>query len=197
MRRAALALAAAVSLLALPACAAAAATPGSPPADATSAPAPAPAATGPVNDADVMFLQMMIPHHRQGMAMADLARTRAVRGEVRTLAMAVETTQGDEVRAMTAWLLGWGRPLTADARAHDAHGGLHATSPEEITTLAKMTGAEFERRFLNVMIAHQTNAMEMARAEVGAGMNAQVKSFAHRIDQSRLAQVRQMLGELN
>ncbi|MEV7970798.1 DUF305 domain-containing protein [Sphaerisporangium sp. NPDC088356] len=193
MRRAALALVAAMSLLAFPACGAATATPGARPAGGTSAPA----ATGPVNDADVMFLQMMIPHHRQGMEMADLARTRAVRGEVRTLATAVETTQGDEVRAMTAWLLGWGRPLTADAHAHEAHGGLHVTSPEEITTLRRMTGVEFERRFLNVMIAHQTNAIEMARTEVGAGLNAQVKSFAHRIDQSRSAQVRQMLGELN
>jgi uncharacterized protein (DUF305 family) len=38
------------------------------------------------NDADVMFAQMMIPHHQQAVQMAALADTRAADGEVKTLA---------------------------------------------------------------------------------------------------------------
>ncbi|MCW2879461.1 MAG: hypothetical protein JWQ95_3561 [Sphaerisporangium sp.] len=190
MRRAALALVVAMSLPALPACGAATAS-------RTGAGTSIPAATGAVDAADVMFLQMMIPHQRQGMEMAALARTRAVRADVKTLAAAVEATERDEVRTMTAWLLGWGRSLAADPHAHQAHGGLHVTSPEDIASLRTMNGTDFERTFLNVLIAHQTNAIDMARTEVRTGTNAEVKSLAHRIDQSRTAQIKQMLGQLN
>ncbi|GAA3817074.1 DUF305 domain-containing protein [Sphaerisporangium flaviroseum] len=191
MRRAALALVTGLSLMALPACAATA-SPASPARSSVSA-----TPSEGFNAADVMFLQMMIPHQRQGIEMARLATTRAVRGQVKALASAVETTQRDEVHTMTAWLIGWGRPVAADPRAHAAHGGLHVTSPAEIATLRTMDGDGFERRFLNVMIAHQHNAIDMARTEIGTGLNAQVKSLARRVDQSRSAQIGQMLAELN
>ncbi|MBG0826744.1 DUF305 domain-containing protein [Planomonospora sp. ID67723] len=212
MKRLALALAA-VSVLALPACGAAGATShgshgghtartaegsaarASEPVPEGSA-APASASSGAFNDADVMFLQMMIPHHRQGMEMAALAGTRSARDSVRTLAAAVGATQGDEAAVMTRWLEGWKQPLTAEAGAHDAHGGLHATRPEEITELAKLTGAEFDARFLNVLVAHQHNAVEMARTEIRTGRHPRVKQLARMIDQSRSAQIREMLGEL-
>jgi uncharacterized protein (DUF305 family) len=196
MKRVVLALVLAAGLAALPACAA---EPGAPAVPGSPAPARGPvrAAAGAFNAADVMFLQMMIPHQRQGMEMADLARTRAVREEVRTMAAAVEAAQGDETRTMTAWLIGWGKPLTAPAHAHDAHGGLHATSPGDIAALRTMTGAGFESTYLNVLLAHQHNAIDMARTENRTGMNAEVKGLARRIDQSRTAQVKQMLQELS
>lgn len=207
MKRAALALAVA-ALAALPSCGTRAAAPdpsgsrgavATPPPASTAAAPPAapPAAAGDGSAEDVMFLQMMIPHHRQGVEMAHLAATRAVRGEVRALAAAIEATERDEVQAMTGWLIGWGRTVTAEPHAHDAHGGLHVTSPAEIVALRAMTGAAFERRFLNVLIAHQSNAAEMARTEVRSGRNPEVKALAARIDRSRTAQVRQMLTTLN
>ncbi|MFC4592066.1 DUF305 domain-containing protein [Sphaerisporangium corydalis] len=210
MRRATLALVLAVSLPALPACAATSAqgttaqgtsaqgtSASRAAAPETAAAAPAPAATGPVNAADVMFLQMMIPHNRQGMEMAALARTRAVRAEVKALAAAIESTQRDEARTMTGWLLGWGRSLTADPAAHGAHGGLHVTDPADIAALRTLTGAGFETRFLNVLLAHQHNAIDMARTEAGTGSSPEVKDLAGRIDRSRTAEVGQLLRELS
>ncbi|GIH97625.1 DUF305 domain-containing protein [Planobispora siamensis] len=155
------------------------------------------AAAGPFNAADVMFLQMMIPHHRQGAELATLAETRSTRERVRTLAAAIAATQGDEAQTMAGWLRAWKQPPEAEPNAHDAHGGLHATSPEEAVTLAELHGAAFDTRFLNVLIAHQHNAVEMARTEVRTGRNAQVVELARRIDRSRSEQIRQMLTELS
>src|SRR5439155_19334399 len=41
---------------------------------------------GTVNDADIQFAQMMIPHHQQAVEMAALAETQAKDGEVKQLA---------------------------------------------------------------------------------------------------------------
>ncbi|WP_449061570.1 DUF305 domain-containing protein [Planomonospora algeriensis] len=156
----------------------------------------APAGTGSFNDADVMFLQMMIPHNRQGTELAGLAGTRSARSAVKTLAAAIAVTQEQEAEAMAGRLERWGRPLEAEAHAHDAHGGLHVTSPEEAEALRGVTGDAFDVRFLNVMVAHQHNAVEMARAEVRDGRHPEVVELARRIELSRSAQIKAMLGEL-
>ncbi|MEV1289118.1 DUF305 domain-containing protein [Micromonospora sp. NPDC049679] len=149
---------------------------------------------GTFNATDVMFVQMMIAHHRQGLEIVRLARTRPAGAEVRTLAAAIEVTETDEAATMTGWLRGWGEPMTADAHAHDAHGGLHGTSAADIASLTKTTDARFERDFLHLMIAHQHAAIEFARIETGAGVNPHATDLARRIDRSRSAQITQMLA---
>jgi uncharacterized protein (DUF305 family) len=70
------------------------------------------------------------------------------------------------------------------------------TSAEEIAVLEKAAGAAFERAFLNMLIAHQDDAIQLARAEVASGSNAEAKALASRIDKSRSAQIAQMLTML-
>jgi uncharacterized protein (DUF305 family) len=166
-----------------------------PPAD-PAPPAPVPLSTG-FNDTDVMYLQMMVPHHHQGIAIVRLAAERADRPEVITLAAAIESTQASEVEEMAQWLQSWSQPATADPAAHAAHGGMPGTSEAEISQLRGVTGAEFERAFLNTMIAHQDDAVQLARMEVAGGVNTLARDFAQRIDQSRTAQISQMLALLD
>ncbi len=163
-----------------------------------SAASDAPASSG-YNDHDVMFLQMMIAHHEQGVEMAEVAAGRAKREEVRNLAAAVAATQTEEVKTMTSWLRGWSKPTTTDHEpgSHAEHGGLPATGPKEIRTLKRTTGAAFEPAFLNLFVAHQHNAVKMAEAEEDKGANAEAKAFAKRVRESRTDQIRQMLGMLS
>jgi len=156
-------------------------------------------AEGTFNETDVMFLQMMVAHHQQGLEMVRLAGKSATRAEVRTLAEAVDATQTDEVKLMTTWLEDWSQPTTVDhaPSAHADHGGLPATGPEEIAALHKAKKAKFETAFLNLFVAHQHNAVEMAHLETTDGVNEQTKAFAERIRQSRADQIRQMLTLMN
>jgi uncharacterized protein (DUF305 family) len=142
------------------------------------------------NSADVMFLQMMVLHHGQGVRIARTAEDRPVRKNVRTLAKAIDTTQTQEIATMTTWLRTWRRPLTAKAHEHAAHGGMPMTSEAAITALSRSGD---ERSLLNTLIAHQDDAVQLARQESARGRNGQVKQLATRIDQSRSAQVQQML----
>jgi uncharacterized protein (DUF305 family) len=156
-------------------------------------------AEGSFNETDVMFLQMMVAHHQQGLEMVRLAKTAATRSEVRILAEAVEATQTDEVELMTSWLTAWSEPATVDhaPSAHADHGGLPATGPAEIAALRRTKKAEFETAFLNLFVAHQHNAVEMAQLETTDGVNAETKAFAERVRASRADQIRQMLTLMN
>lgn len=156
-------------------------------------------AEGGHNDTDVMYLQMMVAHHGQGLEMVRLAAKSAERGEIRTLAQAIEVTQRDEVKLMTGWLKQWSAPTTVDhaPSAHADHGGLPATGDEEIAALKKAKGAAFDTAFLNLFVAHQHNAVEMAQLETKQGSNAEAKAFAERVRASRADQIKQMLQLMN
>jgi uncharacterized protein (DUF305 family) len=156
-------------------------------------------ADGEHNDTDVMYLQMMVAHHEQGLEMVRLAEKTAKRDDIKILAQAVDATQSDEVALMKSWLTEWKKPTTVDhaPSAHADHGGLPATGPEEIAALKKAKGKAFETAFLNLFVAHQHNAVEMANLEAADGVNAEAKAFAERVKQSRSDQIKQMLTMIN
>ncbi|GAA0806460.1 DUF305 domain-containing protein [Spirilliplanes yamanashiensis] len=151
------------------------------------------AASGSFNETDTMFLQMMVPHSTQGIAIVKLAADRSEREDVKTLAKAIEVTQQDEIKRMSGWLEQWKQPATASDKEHEEHGGMPGTSEKEISALRKAKGAEFDRLFLDTLIAHQDDAVQLARMETNAGVNVQATSYAKQVDQSRTAQIAQML----
>jgi hypothetical protein len=65
------------------------------------------------NDADVRFLQDMIPHHQQAIEMAKLVDGRTQRPELVKLATSITASQGAEIRTMQGFLTRWNRPAPA------------------------------------------------------------------------------------
>jgi uncharacterized protein (DUF305 family) len=149
-------------------------------------------------DADVMFAQMMIPHHRQAVEMAELAETRAAHPEVKRLAAAIKAAQAPEIATMTGWLTGWGRPVPSPAPGH-GHGMPEMDhempgmmSEAAMTKLAGARGVDFDRQFLTMMIAHHEGAIAMAREELAAGTNPAAKALAQQIATSQQGEIDQM-----
>ncbi|MBN6038749.1 DUF305 domain-containing protein [Amycolatopsis sp. 195334CR] len=153
---------------------------------------PAPGEPTPYNAADVEFLRSMVPHHEEGVRIAVLAE-RSEREEVRLLGGAIEATQVAEIETMSNQLAEWRQPATPPPDEHHRHEERPSTAPAELTSLEQATGAEFDRRFLNLMLAHQDDAIQLARQEVLAGQDPATKELASRIDRSRSAQIEQML----
>jgi len=56
---------------------------------------------------DRHFIEMMIPHHQNAIAMADIALTRAKRPEVKKLAEAIKKDQTREIQEMRTWYRQW------------------------------------------------------------------------------------------
>jgi uncharacterized protein (DUF305 family) len=151
------------------------------------------------NDTDVMFLQMLAYHQKQGLEMTATAASRSKNAQLKTLAQAVQATEKDELSMMQAWLTQWGKPTDVDTAAslHADHGGLPATGPAEIKALKTASAADFDTAFLNLFLAHQHNAIEMAHLETTQGQNQEAKAFAVRVRESRQAEVQQMLKLMN
>lgn len=72
-------------------------------------------------EAESLFLQLMIPHHRGGVAMGEAALARAQRPEVRTLAQSIVDAQTSETTLMQELLQQKGFPpvQTEDGMNHD------------------------------------------------------------------------------
>ena len=58
-------------------------------------------------DLDLMFLQMMIPHHEDAISMANTALQQGQHQEIQTLAQAIVTTQMAEIEEMRGYLKAW------------------------------------------------------------------------------------------
>lgn len=184
------------------------------PAATQTAPQPAPAdhgahaghapatSTSRAHPADVRFLQGMITHHAQAVEMTALAPSRAEGAGLKLLAQRISVSQDDEMTWMRRWLRtrGAGEP---DAHAH--HGPDHARMPgmataEEMRDLAASTGAEFDRRFLTLMIRHHEGALAMV-AELfgtpGGGQDAEIYEFASHVDADQRMEIARMRAMLD
>lgn len=62
---------------------------------------------GPMGQFDLMFIDMMIPHHTSAVAMAEVALPRAEHPELRALAEAIIASQSAEIEQMQAWREQW------------------------------------------------------------------------------------------
>jgi uncharacterized protein (DUF305 family) len=109
---------------------------------------------------DVVFMQGMIPHHAQALAMAALVPGRGAGREVTLIAERIRISQADEMARMARWLTRRG----ANVPAPDAHAG-HLMpgmlTPDQMARLAAASGANFDRLFLEYMIQHHRGALVM------------------------------------
>jgi uncharacterized protein (DUF305 family) len=163
---------------------------------ATTAASPAASAVGTFNDADVTFVQAMIPHHQQAVQMADMADGRAADAEVKQLAGNIQAAQQPEIDTMTGWLTAWGKPAPEPHMSMGSGTG-HGSMPGMMTDadMAKLMdakGAAFDKQFLTMMIAHHEGAIEMAQTEVAQGSNPQAKALAQKIITDQQAEIATM-----
>ena len=186
-----------IAALALAACG----HPGDTTAHGTGHPGPtntaSPASTTVHDEADVMFAQMMIPHHQQALEMAKLAGSRASNAKVKELAAKIETEQQPEIQTMTAWLTAWGAPVPAMSGGM-SHGSMgHGAMPgmmsdADMAKLQAATGKTFDRMFLELMIDHHTGAVQMAKTELAQGENPEAKALAAVIVATQTAEIADM-----
>ena len=136
---------------------------------------------------DLMFAQMMIPHHEQAIVMSELALTNSTNPEVLALATAIRDAQAPEIKLMQSWLKG------SDSSAHGDHdmpmSGM--LDDQQLATLQSAKGGEFDRLFLEGMIGHHEGAIEMVEI-IDRSKNSEVKELAANIVNSQSAEITTM-----
>ncbi|MFI6518335.1 DUF305 domain-containing protein [Spirillospora sp. NPDC050679] len=161
----------------------------------------APSSAAGHNAQDVMFAQMMIPHHRQAVEMSEVVAAGSDDAEVKRLAAQIERAQAPEIETMSGWLRQWGEQVPAEGAeppAMDHHGGGMAgmMTPEQMAAFRKLKGEALDRRFLTMMIEHHEGAVTMAKEEQAKGAYPAAKTMAGEIvrtQQDEIAAMKKML----
>lgn len=139
------------------------------------------------SDDDVMFAQMMIPHHEQAIVMSDLALKISANPEILALANAIRSAQAPEIEQMKIWIAG------EESDSHAGHGMSmdEMLTESEIETLRNSTGATFDRLFIEGMIGHHEGAISMVEI-IDGSKNSEVKELAASIVSSQSAEIKAM-----
>ena len=149
------------------------------------------------SEADVKFMQGMIPHHAQALEMTALVAARSGRDAMRRLAQRIELSQEDEIAMMQEWLRARGQAVSA-MDAHHAPGwepmpGM--LTKAELDRLAAARAVEFDRLFLELMIKHHQGALTMVEgllAQRGAAQDSQLFAFTSEITSDQSAEIDRM-----
>jgi uncharacterized protein (DUF305 family) len=146
-------------------------------------------ATVEANAADVMFAQMMIPHHEQAIEMADvLLAKEGIAADVAALAERIKAAQQPEIELMEGWLEDWGVEMPEGAMDH----GDGMMSQADMDALENAGGAEASGLFLDQMIEHHEGAIDMAEAQIAGGENADAIALAEKIVADQTAEIDEM-----
>ena len=148
-------------------------------------------------EADVMFMQGMIPHHAQAIEMTALLDTNTASDAMRATARRIELSQEDEIEMMQDWLRERGQAVTA-VDAHHAPGfqpmpGM--LTAEEMASLAEAAGNAFDRLFLELMIKHHRGAVTMVEnllRQRGAAQDSVLFAFTSDITADQTAEINRM-----
>ena len=144
-------------------------------------------ASGNYTDDELMFAQMMIPHHSQAVTMSELALANSINPEILSLATAIRDAQAPEIKQMQDWL-----DQSDYSGTHAGHmdmGGM--LTDEEIAELSSAKGETFDRLFLEGMIAHHEGAIDMI-SMIKNSTNSEVKKLYADILTSQSAEIETM-----
>ena len=113
--------------------------------------------------ADVKFLQGMIIHHQQAILMSSMADKRTNNETIVDLAKRIDVSQEDEINFMESWLYDRGENKK-NIPHHNMHmdmGMAGMATPKQLEDLKNTKATDFDRLFLQLMIAHHDGALKM------------------------------------
>lgn len=149
--------------------------------------------------AERRFARGMVEHHAQALAMTALVPERSSGRDVRLLAERIDVSQRDEIALLRGWLSrrADGAPAASPVQEpdHDHAAMPGMRTPEQLARLEVARGAEFDRLFLEHMIAHHEGALVMIRelfSTPGAGQDPEIFRFASEIEADQRIEITRM-----
>jgi uncharacterized protein (DUF305 family) len=150
------------------------------------------------NADDVAFATNMIPHHQQAVDLSAMVPDRSTNAALIALAQKISAAQQPEINVMKVFLVQWNEnPDTNSGHAGHGNAMQGMVDAATMTKLQSLTGAEFDKLWLQSMIGHHQGAIEMAKAEIANGDNVDAKNVAKNIvttQEAELGQMKQMVG---
>jgi uncharacterized protein (DUF305 family) len=136
---------------------------------------------------EVMFAQMMIPHHEQAVSMSETALKKSRNQGILKLSRQIKSLQSSEISQLTYWLKATDSSMTMD---HDMKMSGMLTV-KELASLKRLTGTDFDRTFLQLMIKHHRGAIEMLDL-ISDSKNKEAKALAKAINSAQSKEITSM-----
>jgi uncharacterized protein (DUF305 family) len=151
----------------------------------------APSGAAGASGMDAMFIEQMIPHHDDAIAMAELALTRAEHPEIRQLAADIKRTQTAENAQMRSWYREWfGASVPDVGGSSSMMGGMMGSGA---ISMADLEVAEpFDKAFIEAMIPHHQTAIMMSRMAGGASGRPEMRGLTSSIIEAQSAEIAKM-----
>ncbi len=135
---------------------------------------------------DKAYLADMIAHHQGALNMASQARELTTKAEIRTLADAILTSQTTEVQQMMDWQQEWGYSTTDSSNPHAGHmmessGSMGDDMANMEAKLYGLSGEAYDKEFLNQMILHHQQAVDMSKYADTNAKHQEVKDLAQAV----------------
>jgi len=146
--------------------------------------------------AERAFLEEMVPHHEDAVAMAELALTRAEHPELRELAATIIRDQTAEIEQMTAWYRSWfGTELSTEYdRAPSLGGRGRGMGMMDHTDLEALeAAATFDRAFIEQMVPHHRMGVMMARMVLSRTDRPELEALARSIITTQTDEIEKMI----
>lgn len=136
---------------------------------------------------EIMFAQMMIPHHEQAISMSETALKKSRNQAILKLSNQIKSLQGTEKSQLAYWLKATDSSMTMD---HDMQmSGMLTT--KELASLKRLTGTQFDRVFLQLMIKHHQGAIEMLDL-ISDSKNMEAKALAKAVNSAQSKEITSM-----
>jgi uncharacterized protein (DUF305 family)/uncharacterized cupredoxin-like copper-binding protein len=168
---------------------------------------------------DLMFIDMMLPHHASAVAMAQVALSRAEHPELRTLAEQIIESQSAEIAQMEAWRDQWfpdapAMPMMPMEQLMAMMGGMMGEIPgsmmgtpgvipgpsgmgmmmdmgQEIANLCATTES-FDLAFIDAMAPHHQMAVMMAQVATLRAEHTELQALAQTMIEDQQREIEQM-----
>ena len=150
------------------------------------------------SEADVQFMQDMIPHHHQATEMAALVADRTNWEPLIDIAGRIDAAQADEIEFMQQWLADRGQDVPDPSHHHSmhmSHDMAGMATPEQMAELAASESVAFDRLFLELMIIHHQGAITMVEElleQSGSAYDPTLFEFTSDVVNDQTAEIERM-----
>jgi uncharacterized protein (DUF305 family) len=149
---------------------------------------------------DLLFIDMMVPHHQGAVEMALIAQVRGEHQEVKEMAAAILADQTREIEQMRAWRLAWygsaqTPPMDQMPMLHDApQAGTMAMTMNMAQEVEILRNAPepFDQAFINAMIPHHQSAIDAALLAQTRAQRHEIRDLAAAILRAQQSEIDQM-----
>ena len=133
---------------------------------------------------EVDFMTGMIDHHAMAIEMGEICLDNAVHAELRAMCEDVINTQSAEIETMQSWLADW--------YAVSYEPEMTPGEMRQMEKLAALSGAEFEIRFMEMLIRHHRKAITEAEKCVDRAYHGELRELCQGIIETQSAEIAQL-----